>query len=248
MSEDQDTGSLLAKIGEYEEELSQNPASKVFVHLAEAYRKMDLLDEAAGAIEKGLSQHQEMIPAYICQGRIRTQQGDLEGAAYSFNEALRREAQNIYALQGLARVHLDLEAPQKAIPLVKQLMRLRPDDPETLKLKKECEVQVAATRQGQGKASGAPIKTATMVDIYIKQGLLNDALALCDEILKDSPDNPAILAKKEQVVALLAASSETDLVEPVATDHGTSSETKTLSYVDILEAWLSAINKRRTHV
>jgi len=246
------TSSLLSKIGQYEEELSQNPGSEVFVQLAEAYRKMGLLEEASAAIEKGLPRHPDLVMAYIAQGRIRAQQGDHEGSVFAFEQALQREAQNIYGLKGLARVRLMQNAPDLAVPLVKQLIQLRGDDPEVVKLKASCEAQVSAARKNPDKAKGAPIKTATMVDIYLKQGLLEDALVLCNEILADDPGNAAILAKVEEVKGLIAEASpshaavaqapEVEMVEPEAAPD------KGKSVVGILEGWLAAIAKRRSHV
>jgi len=253
MGESMGTSSLLTKIGEYEEELSKNPSSQIFVQLAEAYRKMGLLEEASAAIEKGLEHHSDLPMAYVAQGRIRAQQGDNEGAVFAFEQVLQRDAQNIYGLKGLARVRLMQNAASMAIPLVKQLLQLRPDDPEVKKLKASCEAQVSTEKQDSEKGKGAPIKTATMVDIYIKQGLFDDALTLCREILADDPGNDTIKHKIETITALKEQATGSSPDGKVAND---SSVTETTiekqpvgkSVVDILESWLSVIQKRRKHV
>jgi len=252
MAESFGTSSLLSKIGEYEEELSKNPGSQVFVQLAEAYRKMGLLEEASAAIEKGLPQHPDMVMAYIAQGRIRAQQGDHEGAVFAFEQSLQRDAKNVYGLKGLARVRLMQNAPDLAVPLVKQLMQLRSDDAEVVKLKATCEAQVAAAKKNPERVKGAPIKTATMVDIYLKQGLLEDALVLCNEILTDDPGNATILVKAEEVKARIAEASQptaTSGATMVAEDVQVAPSTEAgESLVAILEKWLVAIAKRRSHV
>jgi len=252
MAESFGTNSLLSKIGELEEELSKNPGSQVFVQLAEAYRKMGLLEEASAAIEKGLPHHPDLVMAYVAQARIRAQQGDHEGAVFAFEQSLQRDATNIYGLKGLARVRLMQNAPDLAVPLVRQLMQLRGDDPEVAKLKASCEAQIAAAKKNPDKSKGAPIKTATMVDIYLKQGLLEDALVLCNEILSDDPGNATILAKAEEVKARIAAAAQPEtssgpmmLAEDVpAAPTGETGK----SLINILESWLVAIAKRRSHV
>jgi len=243
------TSSLLSKIGEYEEELARNPGSDVFVPLAEAYRKMGLLEEASAAIEKGLPHHADLVAAHVAQGRIRAQQGDLEGAVFAFEQALHRDAQHVQGLKGLARVRLMQNAPQMAIPVIKKLAELRPDDPDVVKLKVNCEAQVAAGRKDPARSKSAPIKTATMVDIYLKQGLLEDALTLCREILGDNPDNEAIRIKADEIQRLIAENSaqaggaEIPKLNDAAVTVGPSK-----SLEQILEDWLDAINKRRSHV
>lgn len=255
MAESLGTSSLLSKIGEYEEILAKSPGSDVFVHLAEAYRKMGLLEEASGAIEKGLEHHPSMTAAHVTRGRIRAQQGDLDGAVYAFESALEHESNNASALKGLARVRLMQNATDAAIPIVKQLLQLRADDPEVAKLKAMCESQSSAAKKDADKASGAPIKTVTMVDIYIKQGLLEDARTLCLEILKDDPTNEVTQAKAQQIDQLIQeASSPAAMVEEPQSDSIVIDEKPTQttesnkSAIEILEGWLAAINKRRSHV
>ncbi|PLY02891.1 MAG: hypothetical protein C0624_07495 [Desulfuromonas sp.] len=252
MADSLGTSSLLSKIGQYEEELAKNPDSQVFVQLAEAYRKMGLLEEASAAIEKGLPRHPDMTTAYIAQGRIHAQQGDHEGAVFAFEQALQRDAENSLSLKGLARVRLMQNAPNLAIPLVKKLLQIRADDPEVAKLKASCEAQVVAAKKDPERSKGAPIKTATMVDIYLKQGLFEDALVLCNEILTDDPGNVTILAKADEIKARIAealkpAVSETKVVDttPPSTQTNVGS---TPTLIEILENWLTAIAKRRTHV
>jgi len=243
------TSSLLSKIGEYEEELARNPASDIFVPLAEAYRKMGLLEEASAAIEKGLVHHGDLVAAHVAQGRIRAQQGDLEGAVFAFEQALQRDAQSIQGLKGLARVRLMQNAPRMAVPILKKLLQIRPDDPDVLKMKATCEAQSAAEKKDPDRAQSTPIKTATMVDIYLKQGLHSEALTLCREILADNPDNDLIRTKAAEIEKLVAAGTLTG--QPPATPDiaaGTVPESEKKTLEKILEDWLLAINKRRSHV
>ena len=136
MTDIQESTSLLVKIGEFEEQLAAQPDSKVFVPLAEAYRKMDMLDEAIDTIAKGLKFHPELPVALVAQGRIKAQQGRLDEAVDSFQRVIGVDGKHVMALKGLARIRLMQNDMRQAISVVKQLLQIVPDDPDVAKLKR----------------------------------------------------------------------------------------------------------------
>jgi tetratricopeptide (TPR) repeat protein len=60
-------------------------------------------------------------------GRIHAQQKQIAAARANFNEALRREPDYPMALNGLALTYMDEGQPERAIALLKELIRKHPD-------------------------------------------------------------------------------------------------------------------------
>ena len=63
------------KIEEYQLILLKNPGSKVFAALAEAYRKMGLLEEAYDIAKKGVFKHPEYPSGRVALARILIDKG-----------------------------------------------------------------------------------------------------------------------------------------------------------------------------
>ena len=88
-----------------------------------------------------------------------------------------------------------------------------------------------------------------MVDIYVKQGLLGDALALCDDILRDDPGNQSIARRASEIKMLMARDESTvSLDSPGVIQDQAAPVTPQKTVIEILEDWLVAINKRRSNV
>ncbi len=277
MAQDSDTSNLLGKIGQYEETLAQDPRSKVFVPLAETYRQMGLLDDALAAARRGLLVHPEYPLGHVALGRIQAQRREMEDAAQSFERALDLDGDNLQGLKGLARVYLLRKRAGEALPLVKRLVQLAPGDPEVQKLaatvKGSSGSQAAPSPEGGG-GKEAPIKTATLAEIYIKQGLLREAIKVYREILEAHPENEEIRRKAlalkkrlEEEGGAAAAPSPPKPASPVpppapqpqapaatksapvaAPPKGPSSPDSGEGAIRNLEAWLEIIRKRREHV
>ena len=262
--------SMLGKIAEYVEALSRDPQSTVFVPLAETYRQMGLLDDALEVVQKGLETLPRLGVGYVCLGRIQAQRGALREAEAGFSKALELEPKNVSALKGLARVSTMSGQKERARQLLEDALRLRPDDasmaemlaslgpaavpsPATASQKPagmsspETGTETGDREEDQGQS---PIATATIAEIYVKQGLVDKALKIYDDLLKANPDNPALQLRHQEITRLCqgevptAAPAASTVCEPegvAAPDNGALS-------LAALEAWLDAIRDRRMHV
>jgi len=61
---------------QYKNLYEKNPSSKVFVPLAECYRRYGLVDEALAILRKGLKKFKDHLPALVVLGHCYYDQGD----------------------------------------------------------------------------------------------------------------------------------------------------------------------------
>ncbi|NOY14025.1 MAG: tetratricopeptide repeat protein [Deltaproteobacteria bacterium] len=198
MTEQTQQNSLLGKIAAYTEILAKDPKSTIFVSLGEAYRKMGMLDDARQVIERGLEDHSDFSPAHIVLGRILFQQGDYSGSEASFQRALHWDAESLAALVGYARLNIVLGREEKARALLLDARQLSPADPVINKLllslpEKTPDVCVTEPEKVTVSADKAetvlPLASSTLADLYLKQGLSQQALEIYRQLLLDDPDN-----------------------------------------------------------
>ena len=220
--------SQLGKLAGYIEILAKDPRSTVFVPLAETYRQLGLLDDALEVASKGVQILPRFSPGYTVLGRVQAQRGDLAAAAAAFEKALLLDPGNLTSLKGLARLHAQRGERQQAERLLQRAIAQKPDDAAALKMLAALAPAVAESPEvdasaaegvdaGIDPASGDPISTATIAEIYIRQGFFNRALKVYRDLLQVDPHNDEIrrkLVELKQRIDSLQGSVETSV--PVA--------------------------------
>ena len=208
--------SLLGKIAAYTEILAKDPRSTIFVSLSEAYRKMGMLDDAYQVISKGLDSNVDFGPAHIVLACIQCQQGEYSASETSFQKALECDAESLAALVGYARLKILLGEETGARQLLLQARQLSPADPVINKLllslpeespvvdpveeevapvvETEEPVEDKETEGEQDPEEGEesstpPLASATLADLYLKQGLTEQALEVYRRLSAEDPDN-----------------------------------------------------------
>ena len=91
-------------ISSLEQQLKQDPGSRVFFRLAEEYRKGGAFDRAMQICLEGIEHHPEYLPARVCLGRCRQNLGLLSEAESDFRRVLLTAPDNPHALRGLAHI------------------------------------------------------------------------------------------------------------------------------------------------
>lgn len=118
----------------------------------------------------------------------------------------------------------------------------------------------------------SPIPTATLADLYLKQGLFNEAANIYRDILRQDPGNEQARAKlvdlkkimsepgvaagtQESFASVVDVNPEPEIVgspEPVVTPVSMAQPgfagTDGGSALDVYQRWLIAIEQRRAHV
>lgn len=284
MTQPQSRGSLISKIGSYLQIVTKDPRSTAFVPLAEAYRQVGLLDDALEAARLGTSMLPHFSPGFAAMGRILGQMGRIDEAMSAYAKALSIDRQSQAALVGLARLHLIRAERDQARKILRQAAEFHPEDHTVqnmltaldlprpwAELKQAPEVQdaVADTSGASEETTAEPIPTATLAEIYVKQGLMDKAITVYQQILQQNPDNSAAEQRLTELRYEANAPAEPDLApvpeepqpEPVpetastpapgaatVTQPDEEKATERRPVLKILENWLAVIRQGRADV
>ena len=115
-------------VEKYQIMLQQDPRSQVFAPLAEAYRRMGLIDAALQICEKGIEYHPDFSGGRVALGRIYLQQGELEKAHHQLLKASDLTPENLLAQSLLGECLLKLRQPKEALKAYKMILFLNPND------------------------------------------------------------------------------------------------------------------------
>lgn len=290
MSPQAPTFALLGQVARYTETLARDPQSTVFVSLAETFRQCGLLQEACAVAEKGVQTLPGYAPGYVVLARIQAQLGQLAPAEDSFEAALALDENNADALKGLARLCSLQGEPDRARTLLGKLLDSHPEDqaarkmlstlpadpapvevapPAVVPIAKGTESvrdQPKPLRSGRPVTNpNAPISTATIAEIYVRQGFTARALKVYRDLLQADPHNEEIRRKLVELKAQIeredgkestkAAGFEGESAvlpaseaQPVAVTATPSAPVGAVGVIEQLEKWLVTIEQRRGHV
>ena len=264
-------GSLIGKIDCYLQIVNKDPHSTAFVPLAEAFRQIGLLDDALAAARCGTQALPNFSPGFATLGRVLCQMGRFDEALSAYYQALAIDRQSLAALTGLARLHLIRGEREQARRVLGQAIEFHPEDemlgnmmlaldlprpwatPAAVAVAPAVALEVATAPEPVSEAAGsAPIPTATLAEIYVKQGLLDQAIRVYEEILQAEPGNVGVSNRLAELRAPSAAVAE---VEPAAAELPAETlavpekiEARSRDPLAVFESWLQAIALRRVHV
>ncbi len=280
--------SLFGKIAAYTEILKADPLSTIFVSLSESYRKLGMHDEALSIVQKGLASLPDYGPGHVVLARIKCQQGDLKASEASFQKALDIDPDNLAALVGFSRLYLLQDNKVKARNLLLTARELSPADSVINKLllslpgpEVEPEIEKVDSQDDGAPdvntcAQIEPLETATLAELYLKQGMTDKALNIFRKLHARDPDNLDFRRRMRDIDLLLNGISVSpaeppcsgSVAETIATDtddyqnvnsvdplksvaststHSISSVVG-MSVLDRLDGLLISIQKRREDV
>ena len=106
-----------ARIRDLERRLDLDPGSRLFVSLAEEYRKVGRIRDCLSALQKGLLAHPGYIAAQVALGRAYLEANQATESIATFTKVLVADPANLVAAKSLADIHLsrndNLEALKK---------------------------------------------------------------------------------------------------------------------------------------
>jgi len=106
-----------ARIRDLERRLDLDPGSRLFVSLADEYRKVGRIKDALSALQKGLLAHPGYVAAQVALGRAYTEANMATDAIATFTKVLVSDPANLVAAKSLADIHFgrndNLEALKK---------------------------------------------------------------------------------------------------------------------------------------
>jgi tetratricopeptide (TPR) repeat protein len=129
----------LKEIEKLREKVEKDPNSKLFVPLAEEYRKEGMLDEAVDVLLKGIESQPGYMSARVSLGKIYLEKGMPEEARTEFENVIRAIPDNLYAQKKLAEIYRDIGEKDLAIQSYRAVLKLNAMDEEALDILKTLE-------------------------------------------------------------------------------------------------------------
>lgn len=120
-------------VEKYQTILKQDPKSKVFAPLAEAYRKMNWLDHAEKIGREGVKHNPNFPSGRVVLAKIMLDRRNLEEAVEQLKTASDLSPENILAHRLLAQSLLELKRPKEALKAFKMVLFLNPNDQNAIK-------------------------------------------------------------------------------------------------------------------
>ncbi len=122
----------ITEINKLREKVEKDPNSRLYVPLAEEYRKEGMMDEAIEVLHKGLEIHPGYMSAKVSLGKIYHAKGQLAEACTEFESVVKSIPDNLYAHKKLAEIYRDTGKNDLAIKAYRTVLKLNPMDEETL--------------------------------------------------------------------------------------------------------------------
>ncbi|MCI0659413.1 MAG: tetratricopeptide repeat protein, partial [Acidobacteria bacterium] len=173
----------------------RDPASRAFLPLAEEYRRMGRLAESEKVCREGLQRHPHYHSARVLLGRTLLEMDRLEESSAEFQAVLESEPQNLLAGRLLAGIYRNQGRWSEALETFRKLQSFYPDDAEVraqvyqLERGPEDESVSQTLRPSPVSAGQDALATNTLAEIYYRQGLVERAVAVYENMLRADPDN-----------------------------------------------------------
>lgn len=120
--------SIKNEIEKLREKVDKDPNSKLFVPLAEEYRKEGMTDEAISVLQKGLERQPGYMSARVSLGKIYLEKGQMDEARAEFESVIKSIPDNLYAHKKLAEIYRDTGERDLAIKAFRTVLKLNPMD------------------------------------------------------------------------------------------------------------------------
>ena len=125
----------------YLKKYQDDPNSRVFAPLAEAYRKAGLIDEAIEIAREGLRKHPHFSGGKVALGRALFDKKQYDEVLQTLQPVVRDGPDNLAAQRLIAESALMLGQVAEALGAYKMFLYFSPSDPEVAKIVQELEVQ-----------------------------------------------------------------------------------------------------------
>ncbi|HWK89617.1 MAG TPA: hypothetical protein VNP72_06460, partial [Longimicrobium sp.] len=111
-------------------ELARNPASRSFVHLAEAYRQAGDTALAHRVLDQGLTRHRDYPSALVVRARVLADEGEERKAETVWREVLRLDPENMLALRALGDLAEAAGRRDEAMRYYREVVRMENAEPD----------------------------------------------------------------------------------------------------------------------
>ena len=126
-------------IEKYQIMLQRDPKSQVFAPLAEAYRKLGLMEEAFQICVKGTKYNPHFAGGHIAFAKILMARNELKTAEKELEQAVQLSPENIMGYQLMGECQMALKNPKEALKAFKMILFLSPNHEKAQKYVKTLE-------------------------------------------------------------------------------------------------------------
>jgi hypothetical protein len=123
-----------SEIAKLTERISKDPKSKLFVPLAEEYKKVGDMEMSIHVLTEGLKNNPGYVTARSFLGKLLFEKGDLSGAQKEFEEVAKAIPDNLMAQRKLGDLYVLQDRAADALKHYKMALSLNPRDQETATL------------------------------------------------------------------------------------------------------------------
>lgn len=129
----------LQSIEYYQELLTKDPQSQAFAALADAYRQMNMLEEAETTARNGIKRHPSLSTGHLVLGKILKDRQKLEESLASFRTACQMNPENLLAHQMMGELCVDLKMVKEALKAFKMVLFLNPQSEKAKRIIRKLE-------------------------------------------------------------------------------------------------------------
>lgn len=229
MPEDRNAAEDLQRFEEkYERVLSEDPSSVAFIFLAQVLYKQGKVDKAIKVLINGLKHNKKSVTGRFLLGKIYYDRWMIDQARKEFKTVVELAPDNLAACRMLVQIYRSEEELGTALHILRTAQSYHPHDAGIVeeideiekgigpKHKKDADFQSVKDRiksmldsrtedelaSSMKKYEGG-VATETLADLYIGQGLYENACAVLEAVLQNEPGNEWIGEKLERTRLLL---------------------------------------------
>ena len=210
-----------SEIAKLTERISRDPKSKLFVPLAEEYKKSGDIEMAVHVLTEGLKNNPGYVTARSFLGRLLFEMGDMTAARREFEEVVKAVPDNLLAQKKLGDLHALLGNQAEALKYYNTARSLNPADAEIASLVSDLEAKPGVMKPIDAPAP-EPAVTAKL------QSVLQPGTAEPERTEATAPPKPDVSVEDE-------ASGATSQVPPAAAAFEEPEEAEEVLVVEPLE-------------
>lgn len=194
--------------------VERDSGSKLFLPLAEEYRKSGMLDEAIAVILRGLEQQPDYVSARVALGRLYLEKEMAEEAKAEFEKVVEIIPDNLFSHKKLAEIYRERGDIQRAVSEYETILRLNPLDDEALQSMEEItgvgsgDLEVFPASEDDESIEAEPVEAAEVAEVTASEDV---------ESIEAEPVEAVEVAE-------VTAIAEGEVLDVVADDIGLTAE------------------------
>ncbi len=153
-------GKDTSEIAKLTERISKDPKSKLFVPLAEEYKKNGDIEMAIHVLSEGLKNNPGYVTARSFLGRLLLEKGELAASQKEFEEVVKAIPDNLLAQRKLGDINILQNTQDEALKHYKIALALNPGDAEVASLISDIEGGIDVRAKLQSKSKTSPEQAA----------------------------------------------------------------------------------------